>query len=449
MLAIFIIIYGIIIHATSGSTKQTGASSSEMRQFGALPITLTLIASQLGGGMLLGTAQEAYVKGFEGIFYALSIIIGFLLLGCGIAGRIQTLQAATTAQLFETVYDAPSLKRVASILSILTLSGLFMTQIVGSRSLLCSLEITSPLFFTLFWLLIILAATFGNLKGLIWANFIQIGYIFVLFTGICIWCLSKESFDFFCLPCLEDLQASFSSLNAKGSSLICMLLMPALYCLIEQDIAQRFFAARTKKTAATAALCASALFFLFSLIPVYLGIKARVLNLTLAPNASPLLPAILFLTNAIVASLAACGVLIAIASTANSLLCAVSANITQDFSLANNRQQKLPNAQLISLLLGLSCLCISFYMPLSLIEIIIKSYAVSVVCLFVPLLFAYYNKKLPRQAAFYAVFAGGIGYLVSFALPFTVPHECFALACSFVGFLSGRAIGSINRSINF
>ena len=439
ILTIFITVYGIISYAISRSIKNTQEFFSMQRTLGILPITLTLIATQLGGCMLLGSAQEAYSKGLCGIFYALSIILGFLILGLGIAGRLQALRVTTTAQLFETVYNAPHLKKMASFLSILTLSGLFISQMVGSRSLLCSLQITSPIVFVFFWLLIIFSTMIGGLKSVIWANFIQVSYIFILFSGIFIYCLSQEQFPIFCLPCLESLQESIRSLDTTYGMLATTLIMPALYCLIEQDVAQRFFAARTKKTAISAAVYASILFFLFALIPVYFGIKARIFNLSFQENASPLLPAIEFLTNEIVAALAACGVLTAITSTANSLLCAISSNITQDFKIAvTHPGKKLFISKIITLLVGASCLIISFYMPTSLISIIISSYAISVVCLLVPLLFAYYNHSLPKHAATYAIFGGGIAYICTHFFPTAIPNECIALFCSFLGFIIGR-----------
>jgi SSS family solute:Na+ symporter len=415
------------------------------RSFGVLPITLTLIATQLGGGMLLGSAQEAYTNGLYGIFYALSIIFGFLLLGSGIAGRLQALKVTTTAQLFESVYNAPHLKKIASLLSVLTLSGLFISQMVGSRALLCSLQITNVTIFIFFWLAIIISAMIGGLKSIIWTNFIQISYIFFIFSGIFIYCLTQEQFPLSCLPCLESLQESLQSLDTTSAAFATTLMMPALYCLIEQDVAQRFFAARTKKVAVMAAIFASILFFFFALIPVYFGIKARVLNLPLQADASPLLPAITYLTNEIFAALAACGVLIAITSTANSLLCAIGSNIMQDFGPTHIKADKmLFVSKIITLTVGTSCLIVSFYMPTSLISIIINSYAISVVCLLVPLLFAYYNHTLPKTAAVYAILGGGIAYIGANIFFSTLPKEGVALLFSLAGFLIGRytTIGS-------
>lgn len=79
------------------------------RQLGIWQIACNLIATQLGGGMLLGTAASAYTIGLQGIFYTLGMALGFLLLACGIASRLQQFKVTTTAQLFQTQYKSPLL----------------------------------------------------------------------------------------------------------------------------------------------------------------------------------------------------------------------------------------------------------------------------------------------------------------------------------------------------
>ncbi len=410
------------------------------RDLGLLPITFTLIATQLGGGMLLGTSQEAYQYGLWGILYTFSMIIGFLLLGSGIAARLQSLNVSTTAQLFETVYNAPSLKKIASLLSMLTLSGLLVSQMVGARALLCSIGISHMPIFIIFWLFIIIYTMTGGLKAVVWADLIQVTYIFIIFSVLFIWCLLQEPASFFSWHNLQSMQQTFARMDTSYAALAATLVLPALFSLIEQDLAQRFFAARTKKIAAAAALCASLLLFLFALIPVYFGIKAHMLQVPLQDNASPLLPVLGLLTNEYVVIAAVCGILAAITSTADSLLCAISSNMSQDFNIhLPGITNRLISSKMLTLLIGISCLIVSFFVPSSIISIIISSYAISVVCLFVPLVFAYYNKQLPKQAALYAIVGGFTGLLLFSWYPIEMmPKEFLAIACSCIGFMIGR-----------
>ena len=462
-ITIFLIIIGFLIIAYSGcsfwlgrSVKNTSDYFLADRDLGLFPVTFTLIATQLGGGMLLGTSQEAYRLGIFGIVYTLSMIVGFLLLSAGIAGRLQSLNIATTAQLFETVYQAPLLKKVASALSITTLSGILVSQIVGARALLCGVGITNAPLFIAFWLFIIMYTMIGGLKTVVWIDSIQVLYIFFIFSALFIWCIMQEphtlfsfaessfaefSFAEFSFAQLRTIQRTFVTADFNYRILLPTLIMPALFALIEQDLAQRFFAARTKKVAVVAALCAGILLFFFACIPVYFGMKARLLGLPVAANASPLLPAIGYLTNELVVAFAVAGILAAITSTADSLLCAISSNMAQDFSFSFlGAINKLWLSKVITLLVGIICLTASYYVPTSIIGLIISSYALSVVCLLVPLLAAYYNKQLPKQAAVASIFCGLFGLLFFWYVDSSIPAELLALGCSFVGFMVGLVL---------
>ncbi len=447
-ITIFLIIIGFLIIAYSGCSFWLGRSVKNTKDYfladrnlSLFPVTFTLIATQLGGGMLLGTSQEAYQFGLFGIFYTLSMIIGFLLLSAGIAGRLQSLNIATTAQLFETVYQAPLLKKVASALSILTLSGILVSQIVGARALLCGVGITNAPLFIAFWLFIIMYTMIGGLKTVVWIDSIQVLYIFFIFSALFIWCIMQEPSTLFSFAQLRTIQRTFITADFSYRTLLPILVMPALFALIEQDLAQRFFAARTKKIAVVAALCAGILLLLFACIPVYFGMKARLLGLPVAANASPLLPAIGYLTNELIVAFAVAGILAAITSTADSLLCAISSNMAQDFSFSFlGAINKLWLSKVITLLVGIICLTASYYVPTSIIGLIISSYALSVVCLLVPLLAAYYNKQLPKQAAVASIFCGLFGLLFFWYVDSSIPAELLALGCSFVGFMVGLVL---------
>src|SRR5271155_5449311 len=121
------------------------------RSLGIPEVTFTLVATQLGGALLLGTAAKAYSIGLYGIFYTLGISIGFLLLGLGFAAKLQSLNVATTAQLFQTKYGSPTLKKIASLLSITSMCGILIGQVIGSKALLAGIGISSELLFLMLW----------------------------------------------------------------------------------------------------------------------------------------------------------------------------------------------------------------------------------------------------------------------------------------------------------
>jgi len=181
VLFLFVIFYFILGYLSSKKTKNTTDYFLAGRQLGLLSVTFTLIASQLGGGMLLGTSQKAYEIGLFGILYTLSISFGFLILGFGFAAKLQELNIVTIPQLFELKFQSKTLRKFSSLLSILTLTGLFIGQIVASKTVFFSIGINNELIFLLFWILIIAYTIIGGLNAIVWTDIAQVSLIILIF----------------------------------------------------------------------------------------------------------------------------------------------------------------------------------------------------------------------------------------------------------------------------
>lgn len=441
-LPIFIIlgiIYLILGIAASKTIKTTSDYFLAGRKLGIIPVTFTLIATQLGGGMLLGTSQEAYSIGYYGILYTLGISLGFLLLGCFFAQRLQSLNVATTAQLFETKYHSPGLKKLASIFSIVTLCGLLIAQIIASKTVIMSLGITNELIFILFWAFIIFYTVLGGLKAVAITDLFQVVYILIIFGGTFFYCV-KSGYTF---PLFTAQQNFSTTAQLSMATIIPLLLMPALFSLIEQDLAQKLFAARTKKIAALSALFASLFIILFSFIPIYFGMQAKLLNLSIPLSASPIIPLISKLTSSLVATLALCGIIAAITSTADSLLCAISSNISQDFDLSfTGIRNNLTISKWVTFLTGAVAVIASYFVPFNIIKILISSYELSVSCLLIPLLVSYFKDNLNKYAALGSIICGLLGFIIFriYPLPMMLPKEVAALLLSLIGYVIGNTI---------
>ena len=437
----FSLVYFILGLFASRTTKTTNDYFLAGRNLSLASVTFTLIATQLGGGMLLGTSQEAYKIGIFGILYTLGMSLGFLILGCGLASRLQSLQIATTAQIFEINYQSTALKKIASILSILTLFGLLIGQMVASRTIIISLGINNELIFILFWLFVIGHTMMGGLQSVAITDFYQVLYIIITFGGIFIYSIARLPGSLAQLIPSATQATAFLQADLSLSTAVSILLMPALFSLIEQDLAQRFFSARTKQVAAFSALLASLFLLTFALIPIYFGIQAKILGLALPANASPLIPVISHLTNDWVVAFALCGIIAAISSTADSLLCAISSNVAQDFDLgAIGLKSSLRSSQLLTLGIGLAAFIASYLVPQNIISILIGSYELSVSCLFIPLIIGYYNTNLNKNAAFGSVIAGLFGFVFFKLYPIGIPKELAALALSALGYVIGAQI---------
>lgn len=395
-------------------------------------VTFTLLATQIGGGMLLGTAQEAYQVGLYGLLYNISMVIGFFMLASGIASRLQSMGVSTTAEIFETHYQSLTLKKFASLCSIVTLCGILASQIVASKALLSSLNVQNELIFIIFWAAIIIYTMTGGLHAVVAADTYQVAYILTVFLCIMIMALITNTSCFFS-DIFSIQNTYFSTTSYSNQHYIATLMMPALFSLIEQDLAQRFFAARTKTIATMAAFTAGAGLLLFSLIPIYFGIYAKYAGIALDIGTNPLIPGIELVTNEYIVVFAVCGIIAAITSTADSLLCAISSNITQDFIIPYYKKgDRLKISKIATCIIGATIFILSYFMPRHIIDLLVSSYALSVNGLLVPLLGSYFLKNLYKKAATASIIAGLTGYGITFFMNPSVLTEVIPLIASFI-----------------
>lgn len=437
-LGTFYFILGFFVSKRVKTTKDYFLAG---RNLGLIPVTFSLIGTQLGSGTILGTADFAHQLGYISLLYALGISVGFLLLGCFFASRLRSLNVATTAELFETRYGSTNLKKLASILSIITLFGILIAQVVASKKLIMGLDIYNEYIFVGFWAFIIAYTIIGGLQAVAIIDTVQVLFIIIIFGGIFIYSLSTEPAAFFNFGNLMRVQKFFTPSHVNFASLLPIILMPACFSLIEQDLAQRFFAARTKRIAALSAFGASFFMLFFAIIPMYLGMKARLFGLRLVPGTTPLLSILFFLTNDTVVMLAVCGIIAAITSTADSLLCAISSNVAQDFDLSfTGIKNKLFLSKMVTLIIGVSALIASYYVPQDIINILLGSYEISVSCLLVPLLFCYFKKNVKKQAALFAIIFGFVGFVLFRFYPVALPRELATLLLSLLGYLIGARV---------
>ena len=301
------------------------------RKLGIFKLTFTLIATQLGSGMLLGTTARAYQYGIWGILYVLGISTGFLILGSGLAGILRGLQVSTTAEIFEARYNSRGLKLVASALSIISLWGLFLAQIIASKHIFAGLKITDPYIFIAFWLFLIFYTMLGGLTSIAIIDSIQVLFIIGVFGYICYTNIPGALSTIFSSETADKVQYWYFSKMPNMKQLLPTFIAPVLFCLIEQDLAQRFFAAKNKMVATISAFLSSIFILLFACVPVFFGIFAKVKGIRFATGTSPLMPLLQKITTPSVLILAICAIIAAITSTADSLLCATTSNISQDF----------------------------------------------------------------------------------------------------------------------
>ena len=326
------------------------------------------------------------------------------------------------------------LKRIASILSVMSLFMILVAQIIASNKFLVSLGLNSTPLFIAFWAIVIVYTVQGGLKAVISTDLVQ-GLFFSATLFLCFGFViySEPTITSLPLPQMEDF--------ANVSSRLCgWLLMPLFFVVFEQGMAQRCFAGASPRTVSKAALLAGISTIIISIIPVFFGVLANATALEVPEGGSVLMAAIAKTTNPWITALVGCAVLAAIISTATSIINAISSNLSNDFKLAFlQRTETMFMVRGITCSISIAAIFSAFYFD-NIIDLLIQSYELSVSCLFIPIFIALFKKQGNFLAVLLAILFGAIGFFLFGIFPIEFPKELASIALSLFGYGCGDAI---------
>ncbi len=399
------------------------------KQVSFFPLMMTFLGGQVGGGLVLGSAEEAVRIGWWVLLYPLGQVLGMLWLSASLGKRLASFQVPTIAQIFEKYYNSPLLKQIASLLSIISLFLILVAQVLATKKFLISAGVDNTPLFLLFWGLVLTYTGMGGFKAVIKTDLIQASF-FVLMFGFAF----AYAFLFSSAPHSPSFETHTTSISL--SKLSGWLLMPLLFAALEQDMGQRCFAAKSDKVLKRSAFTAGCLTFITCLVPIYFGITARSLNVHQENGASILIAAIAHMTSPAITALVSAAIMAAILATSDSLLNAITSNLSQDFSLL--KKKSLNISRISSFSIGILAILCSFYFD-QIVSLLIQAYELSVCTLVIPLLGALFKKSQGnRLSAFLSVGFGAAGFFCLRYIPIDFPKEIGALFLSFCGYMIGE-----------
>lgn len=396
------------------------------------PLTMTFMASIIGGGVMLGAAEEAYTFGWAVLLYPLGSSLGLIFLGLGVGRKLAEFKLSTVAQIFEEVYKSLWLKRAASALSVVSLFMILAAQITASAKFMASLGLHNTLLFAAFWLIVIIYTAQGGLKAVISTDIVQ-GTFFSAVLLLCFgFVLYSNSFVGL------DQISNAECFKMASSKIWGWLLMPLFYMVIGQDMGQRCFAGDSPKTVSKATLLAGAATLIVGVVPVFFGVLANTMNLDVPKGSSVLMTAIAATCSPLLTALVGCAVLAAIVSTVTSLINAISSNLSSDF---NPRQaQQVISArgfQCITCMISLSAISFAFFFE-NVLDLLIDCYDLSISCVFVSITIALYKKQGNFLAAMFSMVCGALGFVLFRIYPVDFPKEIASILLSLVGYGVGE-----------
>lgn len=390
MIAVLSVIYLILGYRASGPIQDHEDYLLSGRSLGTFTLTMTIVATQLGGGTLLGSAEEAYRSGWAVLLYPLGSCLGLLFLASGFGAKMRSHRFSTVSEVFESIYKSLTLRRFSSFLSMISLFIILVAQGIAARKFLHSMDCYSHTIYLAGWFVLIAYTVAGGLSAVVNTDIIQA--LFILGACAMIFFL-HPTFEGVELPSLNFMSIEWLNADVSWSS---WLWMPFCFMLIEQDIGQRLFAAKDTQTIRKACLFSCLIMLAVTAIPIFLGNLARQLGLPEMADSSILLTIISHISSPIPSTIFACAILMAIMSTADSLLCSIISNLAFDFPLGRGQSQprKLLIAKLATLITGVSAVLISYLFD-NVLSVLIFSYELSVAILFVPVVGGF---LAPQQA---------------------------------------------------
>ncbi|MDA8774050.1 hypothetical protein N9N03_02855 [Chlamydiia bacterium] len=401
--------------------RARGASSTNEnylisdRSVGFIPLTLTILATQIGGGLIMGLSDSAYKYGYYSLLYPLGAIIGLIILGGYVGRNARGKELTTMVEIFEVYYKSPFLRKAASLLSIVSLSAILVSQGIASRKLLVTLGFSEIGIFYAFWLVIIFYTCMGGLKAVIDTDMFQCLFILVtlFFLG------------------------GYSIFNGQYSSRrIRCFFMTLFFMLIEQDMGQRCLAAKNIDVVKKASYTSAAILSVVILIPFLIGYSSGI-QVDFAKSGSESV-FVSFVTNNMsqtVSTIINASIFMAIISTADSVLCSITSNVSFDLDIMRgvNNNQKAFISQMITLLVGILMIVMSTQYD-NIVDMLMFAYSYPVYYLTVPVLMA----LLFNKSNIYAVYASMLGTTIAlvvvnlFAINFL--SHVIVLSASFYNF---------------
>jgi SSS family solute:Na+ symporter len=428
----------IALHASRFMHSEADFFYAE-RKLGVFALAASLAASQIGGAFLIVVPEESYFYGFYGFAYSLGLVSGLFILALFIGWRLHALNLKTSAEVFVRSYDSLFARRIASVLSILTLGTIFCSQILVSRKLFHAVIGSHEWLLIGFWLLLIAYTMFGGLRAVVASNIFHLFIISCVLFLLFILFVNHKSHG---LLLAQVLKAGTNPLftQAPPEKSWMLLLLPFFYLCLAQDSGQRFFAAKSPKVAALAAFLAALIVMSLSFILVFFSMAGRLMAPDTSQSGMIFLALVKNSMSPFVYYVAICAFIAAISSTADSLLCALGANVAQDFFGSRKNPHDTYASILLSRVLILLCGIFALIIAYSINDIVYLlslGYELSITLLLVPIICGLIKPKLPKESAVFSMVFGLVAFFVFRFLSLPLPKELTIITCSCAGFVIG------------
>lgn len=406
MLGVTILVYLIVMYGIGYIAQRRIANEEDFLVAGRqLPLSLawmTLLATWFGAGTLLAAADEVRNEGLQAAALdPFGAGCCLLLAGLLVAGPIWRMKILTVPDLFRIRFG-PTAEWLSSLILVPSYFGWIAAQFTALAGML-ELFFGLPLPYGL--LIVAVVGTGYTLMGGMWSvtltDAVQISLVLlglIILTGVLLTDVgngnpaSGAAMVWAQTPVEHKTLVPFKDL-AKFWGWLGLFLTGALGNLPGQDLMQRVFAARSDRTARNACLIAGGVYLLFGTLPLILALAGRMLFPEDVNQA--ILPALAHaFLNPILAIVFVVAVMSAILSTIDSAILSPASVLAQNVGRRFLQGNLLKRNRYAVLFVAICSLGVA-YGGESAYELLEEAYLLTMVGLFVPMMFGLYTR--PRS----------------------------------------------------
>ncbi|MBS0635092.1 MAG: hypothetical protein JSR37_06485 [Verrucomicrobia bacterium] len=405
----------------------------------------SFMGAQIGGSSILYTVEYAQSDGIFAMLYPLGSALGLLALGLGLGARISRLQISSIPDLFEKHYSSVTLRKVSCFLSMASILGLLIAQAMALKDLFRALGVQHDTLFIGAWIAIVFFTIRGGFKTSNWTALFQAILLIAILGAACFLSPGSPTSSVSFIGSFSGIQSELQEgFNTKFSA---YLLMPCLFMFLEPEMVRNSLQVRSKREISVAVIFSGIMLLLCSFIPVYFGIAGRELGME-ESSTSGLMSTVCAATNPTVTICSACILMVALISGASTLIWSLNVHLVKDLAPKTRSKLLFNFSWGWTILLGMIALMFSYF-NFGIASLILESYQLAVVCMFVPLVQAACSKKgeYSKLAAGLSMFFGAIGFCLCKFCDIAFFPELFSVLLSWAGFMLGKALQTQKRDI--
>lgn len=457
MIAIFILIYMLLMIPIGIYASKRVRTSSDYALAGRhLPFSMamaTIFATWFGSETFLGAGSRMAEGGFMSVIEdPFGAGLCLILIGFFFAKKLYVQQNLTIGDYFHGRYN----KTVATLLSIaiiLTYFGWVAAQFVALGLIISMIFSTSAFFISPLVgmiaaaIIIVIYTYIGGMWAVSITDTVQMAVIVIGLVVILVEVLSQNGgigsviantpSDFFRLTPADATTKDWLAWMAAWMTI-------GLGSIPQQDVYQRAMSAKSAAIAKWASISAGVMYFTIALIPLTLGLVARIKYPELvASDPQQLLPTLILDNTSIITQVFFFGALLsAIMSTASGALLApatlLGENVIKPFFKNIGDKTRLTIIRSSVIFIAIGALILASKQG-SIYDLVSGAYSITLVSAFVPLVVGLYTNKANSLGALLAIIFGATGWQFTelYVIDPVVPSIMVGLGLSFIGMAIG------------